>query len=154
MVETASARNDKIKHTIFPVGTQPLSDEGFNNNRARSTRLVYLTLGWLFVGLGIAGAFLPLLPTTPFLLVALWAFTKSSPTAAAWLRDHPRLGPYIRDWQDGGIIPLRAKVLALVMMSASLAWFAFATNAPIVAKIVVALTLLCVAAFIVTRPSE
>ena len=154
MVETASVRNDRIKHSFFPVGAQSLPDKGFNNNRTRLTRPVYLALGWLFVGLGIAGAFLPLLPTTPFLLVALWAFTKSSPEAAAWLRNHPRLGPYIRDWQDGGIIPLRAKVLALLMMSASLAWFAFATNAPIVVKFVVAIILLCVAAFIVTRPSE
>ena len=119
----------------------------------RWARPVYLSIGWVFVALGIAGAFLPVLPTTPFLLVALWAFTRSSPAAAAWLRAHPRLGPYITDWQDSGIIPLRAKILALAMMTASFAWLALATDASIYVKIGVGVILLGAAAFISSRPS-
>ncbi|NNE24044.1 MAG: YbaN family protein [Rhizobiales bacterium] len=112
-----------------------------------------MSVGWVFVALGIAGAFLPVLPTTPFLLVALWAFTKSSPAAAAWLRAHAKLGPYITDWQDEGIIPLRAKILALAMMCASFAWLALATDASAYVKIGVGVILLGAAAFISTRPS-
>ena len=118
------------------------------------TRPVYLAIGWACVGLGVAGAVLPLLPTTPFLLIALWAFTRSSPAAAAWLRDHPRLGPYIRDWQDHHRIPVKAKALAILMMTASYAWLSFATEASLVVKIMVAAVLLGAATFILTRPSR
>lgn len=107
----------------------------------------------MFVALGIAGAFLPVLPTTPFLLVALWAFTKSSPAAAAWLRSHPQLGPYIRDWQDQGIIPLRAKIIALAMMSASFAWLTMATDTSVYVTTAVGAILLGAATFVSTRPS-
>ena len=116
-------------------------------------RPFYLAVGWIFVGLGIAGAFLPVLPTTPFLLVALWAFTRSSPAAAAWLRGHPTLGPYITDWQDHGIIPLHAKLIALGMMSASFAWLTLGTDANFYIKIGVGVILLGAATFISTRPS-
>ena len=119
----------------------------------RWARPVYLSVGWVFVALGLAGAFLPVLPTTPFLLIALWAFTKSSPAAAAWLRAHPTLGPYITDWQDSGIIPMRAKIIALAMMSASFAWLTLGTDASIYVKMAVGLILLGAATFISTRPS-
>ena len=120
----------------------------------RWTRPIYLSVGWAAVALGIIGAFLPVLPTTPFLLVALWAFTRSSPAAAAWLRGHPRLGPYVTDWQDRGVIPLRAKILAVTMMSASYAWLTMATEAPVYVKIGVGVVLAGVAAFVTTRPSD
>jgi uncharacterized protein len=81
-------------------------------------RYFYLGLGWLSVGLGIVGIILPILPTTPFLLVAVWAFSRSSPEMAEKLRNHPQAGPYIRDWQDYGVIPMTGKVLAIIMMSA------------------------------------
>lgn len=117
------------------------------------TRPALLIVGWMFVGLGIVGAFLPLLPTTPFLLVALWAFTKSSPQAADWLRNHPRFGHYVSEWQDKGAIPARAKILALAMMSISVTWLGYATDAPLAVKLAVAAILLAVSIFIVTRPS-
>lgn len=117
----------------------------------RLSRPVYLAIGWGCVGLGIAGAILPLLPTTPFLLVALWAFSRSSPAAAAWLRSHPRLGPYIVDWQDHGVIPLRAKVFAVAMMSASFAWLVLATDVSVYGKAGVGIILAVVAGFVTTR---
>ena len=119
----------------------------------RLTRTVYLSFGWICVALGVAGAFLPLLPTTPFLLLALWAFARSSPAAAEWLRQHPRLGPYIRDWQDHHSIPVNAKVLAILMMLASFAWLNYATDASLAIKLIVAAILLSAATFILTRPS-
>jgi uncharacterized membrane protein YbaN (DUF454 family) len=76
----------------------------------------YLSVGWLALGLGIAGIFLPLLPTTPFVLLAALCFAKSSPELHARLLAHPRLGPPIRDWRERRVIPLRAKLLATVML--------------------------------------
>ena len=76
------------------------------------------------------------MPTTVFLLVALWAFSKSSERFRTWLYDHKHLGPPIRDWHEHRVIPARAKIVALAMMAASLA------------------ILVPVAAFILSRPSR
>ena len=80
-------------------------------------KLFYITLGWSAVALGLLGVILPVLPTTPFLLVAAFAFGKGSPRARAWLIDHAHFGPSIRDWEERGAISRRAKTLAVSMMS-------------------------------------
>jgi uncharacterized protein len=116
------------------------------------TKPFYLTLGWLCVGLGMIGIILPFLPTTPFLVVALWAFSRSSPALAQKLRDNPTFGSYLRDWQDHGVIPLNAKIFAVVAMGFSFACFVFFAAMPIFAVVLFAIALLAIAAFIVTRP--
>jgi len=72
--------------------------------------------GFLATGLGIAGIFLPLLPTVPLLLLAAACFARSSPRCYTWLLEHPRLGPLVADYLDGGGIPLRAKVVAIALL--------------------------------------
>src|SRR5689334_13944262 len=91
-------------------------------------------LRWLLVALavaslalGIAGFFLPVLPTVPFILLAAWAAARSSPRLARWMDTHPHMGPHIRAWRRGGVVPRRAKWLATVTMACSAAgmllWF-------------------------------
>ena len=116
--------------------------------------LLLKALGFMFVGLGLAGVFLPLLPTTPFLLLAAGCFARSSPAFHDWLLTHRLLGPYIRDWERDRSIPLTAKVTAVVMMAASLSWMAFASNAPAIAVWMAGALLSCVAAWIITRPTS
>lgn len=117
-------------------------------------RLLFLSLGWLFVGLGVLGAFLPLLPTTPFLLLAVACFTRSSPRLEAWLLNHPRFGPPLRNWREKGAIPRRAKVLAVSMMAASYAFFLYSTS-PSTSRALIVLTVLAGSSvFIVTRPDS
>lgn len=77
-------------------------------------RVVFLLLGMIFVLLGFIGLFLPVMPTVPFLIVAAACFTRSSSRLEAWMLDHPRFGPLLRDWRERGAIPRRAKWLALV----------------------------------------
>lgn len=78
---------------------------------------VFLTiLGLLSLGLAIAGIFLPLLPTTPLLLLSAWCFFRSSPQLYEWLLDHPRLGEYIRNFRENRAIPLRVKVVSVSMV--------------------------------------
>jgi uncharacterized membrane protein YbaN (DUF454 family) len=79
-------------------------------------RAVYLLLGWFFVGLAFLGAFLPLLPTTPFLLLASALFLKSSPRLNRWLLGTRLFGPFLRDWQRHRGVRLRVKVTAVVML--------------------------------------
>ncbi|MAM60967.1 YbaN family protein [Maritimibacter sp. UBA3975] len=83
-------------------------------------RIGYLALGWAALALGAIGVVVPGLPTTPFLLVAAFAFGKGSPRTRAWLIDHAHLGPPIRDWEERGAISRKAKVLAVSMMAALL----------------------------------
>lgn len=111
-----------------------------------------LAFGWLNVALGLLGAVLPLLPTTVFLLIALWAFSKSSLRFHGWLYSHPRFGPTLQAWHRHRAIPRRAKVLALVAMAGSLlSLVAFVADGWVVAGLV-SLVLVPVAAYIVSRP--
>ena len=115
-------------------------------------RLLFLLLGWLFVGLGIAGAFLPILPTTPFLLLAVACFARSSPKLEAWLIEHPRLGPPLKNWRREGAISRRAKVAAVTLMATSYAVFWFGTSPPFWRAMIVAAVMIVPAIFVVTRP--
>ena len=67
-------------------------------------------------GLGILGIFLPLLPTTPFLLLTAALYFKGSPRLYNWLLNHRHFGPYIRNFRENKAIPLRAKIISLVLM--------------------------------------
>jgi len=115
-------------------------------------RLLYLMIGWIFTGLGFVGAFLPILPTTPFLLVAVWAFSKSSPKLRHWLFTHPQFGPYIRDWFEKGAISRKAKFFSLSMMLASVGFATFMSE-NLYVPITLGIIMLATGTFIVTRPS-
>ncbi len=79
-------------------------------------RFALLVVGWLSVVLGVIGIFLPVLPTTPFLLLAAACFMRSSKRFYLWLVNHRRLGPWIVDYLQGEGIPLKAKVYAISLM--------------------------------------
>ena len=127
--------------------------DGANMLRAMRRPLLIGT-GWLCVGLGVVGIVMPLFPTTPFLLVALWAFSKSSPKLADKIRNHRLAGPYVRDWEADGVIPPGAKILAITMMTAMLGYLHFGSGAPAWVVIAAALVLAGVAAYILSRPSR
>ena len=114
-------------------------------------RFGWRTLAYSCIGLGGAGMVLPLLPTTPFLLVAAWAAPKGSPRLERWLLQHPRLGPALCAWRDQRAIPRRAKRLAvaLLLLSWLLLWLGKAPNFVLLAT---ALLFCCVTAFVWTRP--
>ena len=83
---------------------------------ARAGSRVWTAVGVLFLVLGALGAILPLLPTTPFILVSAWCFARSSPRMHAWLLSSGTFGPILRNWEANRCVPLRAKITALVMM--------------------------------------
>mgnify|MGYP001266297059 CR=1 FL=1 len=115
-------------------------------------RIVWLLFGFVCVGLGIAGAVLPILPTTPFMLLAAFAFAKSSPRLHRWIIDHPTFGPPVRDWQASGAISRRAKIMAIGAMVTVLALsLILRLRWEVVA--IQAVALLGSGAFILTRPS-
>lgn len=115
------------------------------------SKFFYMALGWGAVGLGLLGVVLPVLPTTPFLLVAAFAFGKSSPTARNWLIEHAHFGPTIRDWEERGAISRRAKVLATSMMALVLA-VSIWKGLPLWVLILQGGLITAGAAFVLTRP--
>lgn len=112
-----------------------------------------IAVGLINVALGVIGIFLPVMPTTIFLLIALWAFSKSSVRFHGWLYNHPTLGVTIRDWHAHRVIPLKAKILAVTVMSTSLAYVTLFVAQSWVLPLALATGLGAVATFIVTRPS-
>ena len=113
-------------------------------------RYLLLGLGVFFTALGGIGVFLPLIPTTPFLILAVWAFSGSSERLHRWLLYHPRFGPPLQRWRSHRVVPWRAKITAWSMMAASLAYTIFVRRAswPVVAAIV---ALMAVAVWYVAR---
>ena len=77
---------------------------------------MYISAGHIAVGLGVLGIILPVLPTTPFLLLAAWLYMRGSDKFYNWLVNHRVLGAYIRDYTEGRGVPLRAKITAVSTM--------------------------------------
>lgn len=82
-------------------------------------RHLWMLAGLLSALLGFIGIFVPLLPTTPFILLAGFCFSNGSPRCERWLLEHPRFGPMTREWRTHRAVPLRAKQIAIAMMAAS-----------------------------------
>ena len=93
-------------------------------------RPVYFLLGWCFFGLGAVGTVVPGLPTTPFMLLALWGFARSSQRFHDWLYTHRLFGPPLQQWQKHGVISPRVKWLSVTTMTLSLAYLVFFTPTP------------------------
>jgi len=96
-------------------------------------------IGLFFVGLAILGAILPILPTTPFLLVAAACFAKSSPRLHKKLLENKTFGPMIYHWQATRSIPKKAKIISLLTMLCSVAWSFYMLDSFIMRMVVVAL---------------
>lgn len=117
-------------------------------------KVLWLTLGWVSFGLGIIGAFLPVIPTTPFLILSAFLFSKSSPRLHAWILALPYAGPAILEWRDHRVVRPRAKILCLVMVGVSLfSIWRFATVIEPV-KIILTIILLSVLVFVLSRQSR
>ena len=116
-------------------------------------RTLHFLLGVVAVVLAVVGLLLPILPTTPFLILAAWAFGRSSPRFESWLLNHPHLGPPLRAWRQNRSISRRAKFLAVSMMAGSFAYLALSGIATLTQIGLVGVVLGCCAAFILTRPN-
>lgn len=90
-----------------------------DKNTMQAFKPLYFTLGWVFFGAGLAGAFLPVLPTTPFMILALWMFSKSSDRFHQWLYQHRIFGPSLQCWHQYRVIPWQAKMASISMMTIS-----------------------------------
>ena len=116
-------------------------------------RIVLIALGWLCVGLGFIGIFVPGIPTTIFLIIALWAFSKSSKKLQNWLLHHKRFGPILRNWQEHKVVPYKAKILMVVLMVFAVILFHYAIqNLYLTAGLII--VLLLVVRYVIALPSK
>ena len=98
--------------------------------RPRWQRALWGAAGGAALLLGIVGVFLPLLPTTPFVILAAFCLSRCSARYECWLLEHPRLGPLVRDWRAHRAVPLRAKQIAWASMAVTSVWAWWAMPAP------------------------
>ncbi|MGD9538368.1 MAG: YbaN family protein [Alphaproteobacteria bacterium] len=88
-------------------------------------RLGFLLAGWMAVALGIFGAIMPLIPGTPFFILAAWCFARGSERIHDWIVGHPWVGPIIRNWREHRVIPVHAKIAAVGGLVSSVFFVAF-----------------------------
>lgn len=114
-------------------------------------QVVYTSLAGISFGLGVIGLFLPIMPTTCFMLLAVWLASRGSPRFALWIRHHPRFGPPITAWEVERAIPRHAKWLAVAMLGLSGVILAFGVDSLVLRGLLIG-ALVLLGLWIVTRP--
>ena len=116
-------------------------------------RLFLISLGWICVSLAFVGVLVPGVPTTIFLIIALWAFTKTSKKLRYWLLHHKRFGPILTNWQEHRVVPRRAKILMAIFMTLSAILFHYSLqNLYLTIGLIIILVL--VAIYVISLPSK
>ena len=115
-------------------------------------RALWLCLGCLMLALGVIGAFLPVMPTTIFLILAVGCFSRSSPRLEKWLLDSPTYGPSLRAWREQGAVSRKGKTYASLGMAAGYVLFYWSANPSPLLAIGVGIFFLASAAYVLSRP--
>ena len=121
--------------------------------RQKTQNLLLLSLGWVFVALGFIGVLLPIMPTTPFLIVAAACFSRGSPRLHSWLLNQKHVGPALRSWEEHRVISPKSKALSTALIAFSLSWPIIFVPVDAWVKISLATIGVAVIAFILTRKS-
>ena len=116
-------------------------------------RFVLIVLGWICVGIAFIGIFTPGIPTTPLLIVALWAFSKSSKKLHTWLINHKRFGPILKNWEDHKVVSKNAKITMVILQIIAVIFFYWSTKSLLYSLILV-VVLIFVAKYVLSLPSS
>ena len=116
-------------------------------------RYFLIGLGWLCVGVAFIGIFTPGIPTTPLLLVALWAFAKTSKRFHSWLLNHKRFGPILNNWEKHKVVPKNAKIIMVILQTFAVIMLYITTKSLLFSGLL-AVLLIFVAWYVISLPSN
>lgn len=120
----------------------------------KKTNLLYkyllIALGWILVSLGIIGIFVPLMPTTIFFILAAACFARSSEKFYNWLIYHPKFGKFIRDYREQRGMPLKSKIIAVIMVVLTIGSSALFFTDTLIVKIILAVIAIGVSSYIIS----
>ena len=116
-------------------------------------KIILITVGWCCVGMAFIGVFVPGIPTTIFLIVALWAFARSSKKFHSWLLNHKRFGPILQNWESHKVVPRNAKILMVILQISAVIIFHYSLQ-NIYLTVLLTITLIFVARYVLSLPSE
>ncbi len=137
-----------------PVGGFDLYGENPRGGMfAQFKRGIFFVLGLTMMAVGFISVFLPIMPTVPFIIIAGWSFARSSPRAERWLLEHKWFGPMLRAWRERGAVPRNIKILAVAGLSVGYGFFWFAVQPGWAVAAMVAVVMIGVGLYVVTRPS-
>lgn len=100
-----------------------------------------LTAGTVFVGLGVLGIFLPLLPTTVFFLMAAWCYARSSTRLYHWLHHNQYFGKYLKNYREGKGITLLSKISTIIILWSGIGYSIFVTESPVINLLLIAIAI-------------
>ncbi len=116
-------------------------------------KIVFFIIGYSCVGLALIGIFLPGIPTTPFLIVALWAFAKSSKKLHYWLLNHKKFGPTLSNWESHKVVPKKGKKLMVILQFFAVAIFHYTIQKTYLTVLLIFI-LIFTARYVLSLPSE
>ena len=114
-------------------------------------KYIFIGLGLLFVGLGFVGIIMPGIPTTPFLLLSAWFFSKSSKFLENWLINHKVFGLLIRDWKEHRSISRKSKIVAVIVIIPTFT-FSIYSSLNFIIDLTLGVTCFCLCAYLISRP--
>lgn len=117
-------------------------------------KFILISLGFLSFILGVIGAFLPLLPTTPFILLAAFFFSKSSDKFYQWLIDMPAFGGMIKDWNEYGVVSNKGKMASATAITGVIVYIFIFRDYALHWKLAISMIMLSVVVYVVSRPGE
>lgn len=110
-------------------------------------------LGYLSLAIAIGGAPIPMMPTVPFLVLAAFLFSRSSPEWHQWIRNHPRFGKTVRDWEEKGVVRWPVKILTGLCLLSMMTIPLFLENSPLIIKISWVAIISPIVLYLFSRPS-
>lgn len=116
-------------------------------------RIILIMLGFLSFSLGFVGIFLPILPTTPFILLAAYFFSKSSERFYQWLINIPSFGKMIENWNEYGCVSKKGKAASAIAMSAAIIYIGLFKEYSLYLKAFTTCCMLLVMAYVLSRPN-
>jgi uncharacterized protein len=116
-------------------------------------RTIFFVLGWISMALGLIGIFVPIMPTTPFAILAAYLFSKSSERWHQWILNTPKLGPLVKKWEESRVIELKAKLISTFMILLLFSYTLVFVQVDYWIKGIVLISGIAVLLFIWTRPS-